>query len=108
MESAWEILERAGVPLGAPRTGKPDLDDRARVAAAVHCVLVRPESLSERERVALAAWLRAWASEFPSSFAATFGENARDVLAKADIGGADPGRYLKLRRIAREDLARVL
>lgn len=64
--------------------------------------------LSERERVSLLAWLRAWSSSFPSSFAAAFGASAAQVLHDGADGVEDAGRYLKLRRIAREKLLEVL
>jgi hypothetical protein len=108
MDEAWAILERAGVPCGALAMDKPDLADRAGVAAATRAVLARPERLGERERVGLLAWLRAWASSFPTSFHETFGDEGPALLARATEGVEDVGRYLKLRRIAREQLLRVL
>ncbi len=108
MDEAWTILERAGVPCGPLRAEKPDLADRSSVVAATRSVLEQPKPLGERERVGLLAWLRAWASSFPTSFRDTFGDDGPALLAKAAEGVEDMGRYLKLRRIAREQLLRVL
>ena len=107
MSDAWEVLERAGVPCGAPSGENPDLADLAAVAAATRHVLARREQLGERQRVSLLSWLRAWASSFPTSFRQTFDDGGA-ILAQAAEGVEDVGRYLKLRRIAREKLGRVL
>ena len=108
MSDAWERLERAGVPCGAPSEQKPELSDLAAVAAATREVLADAERLSERQRVSLFAWLRAWSSSFPTSYRKAFGEDGAATLARASEGVTDSGRYLKLRRIAREKLLRVL
>jgi hypothetical protein len=108
MDDAWEVLERAGVPCGAPSAEKPDLVDLAAVVAATRDILARREQLGERQRVSLLSWLRAWASSFPTSFREAFGDDGEALLARAAEGVEDVGRYLKLRRIAREKLTRVL
>jgi len=108
MPSAWERLERAGVPCRPASREKPDLDDVDAVASATLEVLAQRSILSERQRVSLLAWLRAWSSSFPSSFAGAFGAGAAQVLAEAADGVEDVGRYLKLRRIVREKLLDVL
>jgi len=107
VRDAWEILERAGVPLGAPSTERPELGDLEAVAAAVRAALASRES-SARQRVSLLAWLSAWASEWPTSFRDAFGVDAAEVLALAAEGIDDRDRYLKLRRLSREKLASVL
>ncbi len=87
------------------------LGDAAALAGAVREALRARDARaqpSEREHVALLAWLRAWASCWPTSFATTFGAEGPNLLARAQEGEWDRGRYLKLRRIARENLARVL
>jgi hypothetical protein len=108
MDDAWEMLERAGVPCGPPSPEKPDLTDLAAVARATREVLARRERLDERQRVSLLSWLRAWASSFPTSFREVFGDEGDGLLVRAADGVEDVGRYLKLRRIAREKLLRVL
>lgn len=109
MASAWEILQRAGVPLGT-RDGPPVLAAPDVLAGAVRQAMseaARAEG-SERERVSLLAWLRAWSAEWPTSFAATFGAEGPGLLLRAQAGEWDRGRYLKLRRLARETLSRIL
>lgn len=107
MSSAWELLERAGVPFGA-RAEPVTLGDPTALVAAVREALANAAGLSPRQRVSLMAWLGAWASDWPLSFARAFGSSADDVLAAAAAGVDDAGRYLKLRRLARDRLAAVL
>jgi hypothetical protein len=109
MASAWETLQRAGVPLGT-RDEPPALADPDSLAGAVREAMREPAwaNGSERERVALLAWLRAWSAEWPTSFAATFGAEGHSLLLRAQEGEWDRGRYLKLRRLARETLSRIL
>jgi hypothetical protein len=71
-------------------------------------VLAAREPLGERQRVSLLAWLQAWASAFPTSFRGAFADEGVAMLAKAAEWEVDAGRYVKLRRIARERLLRVL
>jgi hypothetical protein len=108
MEPAWQVLESAGVPCGPASSTKPELSDLVAVVRATRDVLARVGSLDERQRVSLLAWLRAWASAFPTSFREAFGDEGDQVLARAAEGVEDAGRYLKLRRIAREKLLFVL
>jgi hypothetical protein len=78
------------------------------VAAATRAALDDLESLDERQRVSLLAWLQAWATSFPTSFHDAFDGDGAAILARASDGDVDVGRYLKLRRIVREQLLRVL
>ncbi len=82
------------------------LGEPAVLRAAVEQALASPGS--ERERTSLLAWLRAWSSEWPSSFGVTFGARGAALLSTAQMGTWDRGKYIKLRRLARESLARVL
>ena len=105
MTPAWETLQRAGVPLGT-RTGPPILGEPRALVDAVNAALEGPAS--ERQRVSLLAWLRGWAADWPSDFERTFGARGAEFLKRAQEGELDIGRYLKLRRIARETLSLVL
>ena len=60
-----------------------------------------------REAEALAAWIFAWCHHWPDGFRRAFGEG-NALLAWAAAQLADIDRYLKLRRIAIENLAQVL
>jgi hypothetical protein len=108
VETAWELLERAGVPCSTTSAATADLTDIASVVRATREVLARPERLDERQRVSLLAWLGAWSSAFPSSFREAFGDTGQALVARAAHGVDAPDRYLKLRRIAREKLLAVL
>jgi hypothetical protein len=107
VSDAWEVLVRAGVPLGSPSGQRPELDDVSAVAAAVRAAVADTGS-SARQRVSLLAWLSAWSSDWPTSFAGVFGADADGLLARAAAGIDDHERYLKLRRLARDKLASVL
>ncbi|MEP6865490.1 MAG: hypothetical protein ABJE66_33025 [Deltaproteobacteria bacterium] len=64
--------------------------------------------VSGREAEALVAWLFAWHQHWPSSFAEEFGDACDDTLACASRAAVDDNRYLKLRRIAIENLSTIL
>jgi hypothetical protein len=107
-DDVWTILERAGVPCGAAGGTRPDLTNLPAVVAAARAAVAEPARLGERQRVSLLAWLSAWASSFPTSFRQAFGDDGAALLSAAAEQVEDVGRYLKLRRIAREQLLRVL
>ncbi len=79
------------------------------VLASLKVVLEARARLTPRERDALEAWLAGWRDHWPSSW-------EREGLALEVAGSglrlgpdpADPGRFVKLRRIALEGLARWL
>lgn len=73
--------------------------------AAVAVVASRPTG---RDAEALAAWLFAWHDHWPAAFASTFGGEARAIVEWASAAISDGGRYIKLRRIALENLAQIL
>jgi sugar/nucleoside kinase (ribokinase family) len=64
--------------------------------------------LRPREREALAAFLAGWAKEWPRAFAGAFGNRVERVAAWVTSSVGDEDRYLKLRRIAIENLTEVL
>jgi hypothetical protein len=66
------------------------------------------EAPAGRDAEALAAFLCAWRSHWPESYATALGEDAEHAHAWAERAALDPGRHVKLRRIAIENLARVL
>ena len=103
MRSAWQTLRDGGVPLATASTGAAT--SPAELAAATHAAIAGASP--GREAEALAAWVFAWHHHWPDGFRAAFGE-AHPVLAWAAAHCPDADRYLKLRRIAIENLARVL
>ncbi len=112
MDEAWNILVAAGVPDGAVRPLRGQLGsaasrpDGARVCAALAAVASRLDDLSSRDRELIFAWLRAYVHHWPVAFSAALGRTGADVLEALAHDRFDPNRYLKLRRIAIENLAR--
>jgi len=105
VSDAREVLRAAGVPLGAIRPAPHRLPDAATLLSALREVAEAPEAGPPE---AILAWLRAFAHHWPSTYAATIGDAGVGLtrsLAAADI---DRNKYLKLRRIAIENLSRCL
>ncbi len=104
METAWEVLRTAGVPDGAvrPVTDRP-LDDDA-VVKALEELAADSRRVTPHERECLGAWLSAFRHHWPDRYASLLGSLGDDLLARCTDGGLDRNRYLKLRRIAIENL----
>jgi hypothetical protein len=104
MRDAWQILRDGGLPLAMPVSGR-------RPSAAELAVATR-EAISThptgRDAEALAAFVLAWHQHWPTTFAAELGGEVTGVLDWAQGHKDDDDRYLKLRRIALENLAQVL
>lgn len=105
VSSPWQVLHRAGLPLAGGRSGPvPSL---VALAQAAREVLADPPGAG-RERDAFCAFLLAWQQQWPSAFAVAFGGDADPIAAWAATRSSDLDRYLKLRRIAIENLTEVL
>lgn len=102
MRDARETLMAAGVPLGGPRAASVVIGDGRELEAALDAAEAR---LDADERVAVAAWLAAFAHHWPARFEAVFGPAGHVRLAASRRAVIDRNRYLKLRRIAIENLA---
>lgn len=76
------------------------------LAAATRAAVA--ENPAGRDSEALAAFVFAWHHHWPRVFQGAFGEAGSGLLAWAGQQFSDDGRYLKLRRIAIENLAHVL
>jgi hypothetical protein len=102
---AIEILARAGAPVGPPRAAPSSLPDDAELRRAAFWVAshVAPDDL-----VPHVAWLSAFRHHWPTRFSSVFGRRGEELLAELRRAVADENRYLKLRRIAVENLAAVL
>jgi hypothetical protein len=107
MTDGWEALLEAGVPFGAARP-PPTAMPRGRVREAVASAEDLLAQLSIPQREALYAWLRAYQAHWPKGFERVLGAPGTRLLALLDREGPrDPNRYLKLRRIALENLSKV-
>lgn len=105
MESAWRTLHRAGLPLAGERSGPaPSAEQMAGCVRS----LVASGSGSAREREALAAFVLAWADQWPRTFARVFEGDGGALVLWAEATATDANRRIKLRRIAMESLASVL
>jgi hypothetical protein len=104
VSDAWQQLMDAGLPDGAVRPVPRGPFDAARLRAAVRDVVARPEV----DVAPLLAWLRAWQHHWPRRFRATFGDEGERIVDRLSARLEDENRYLKLRRIAIENLAAVL
>jgi hypothetical protein len=102
---AWNTLCGYGLPDGPPRPAPTSLDfDRIREALAA----IRAEVLQPAERAVLLAWLEGWRHHWPSRFQRELGPAAEAMCNELTRRGVDRDRFLKLRRIAVENLAGVL
>jgi hypothetical protein len=104
MHDAWQILRDGGLPLALPVSGATRSSEE--LAAATRAAIA--ERPTGREAEALAAFVFAWHHHWPGSFARELGADADAIVGWASRNAVDEGRYLKLRRIALENLARVL
>lgn len=106
MPSAWDLLKKAGLPLGPAALFSPaDLPSDSVLARTLFSM--PPDQWSEREAAAVAAWLGAWQSGWPTSFERVFGARGGHLKFQL-LTQVDEGRYLKLRRIAHANLGRWL
>lgn len=107
MERAWAILEAAGMPDGALRPRPCRLPPAAELRFAVTWAEEHLAQLSAARRDPLRAWLRALRHHWPERFAGLFGETGERFVERLMAEPMDDNRYLKLRRIAIENLAGV-
>ena len=105
MDDPWRVLMEAGVPLGAPRQPPRQLPSGSRMRLALDLLVADLSGLRTVEREALAAWLCAWSSHWPSSFRERLSEEGGRALAMLSKCELDEGRHVKLRRIAVANLA---
>jgi hypothetical protein len=100
----WQILRAGGVPLALPSTRTRVRADELATATRA-AIATRPTG---RDAEALAAWIFAWQQHWPRSFAAHLDCDAAAVTEWAAQYTVDANRYVKLRRIALENLAQRL
>ncbi len=106
MSVAWEDLCDWGVPWGAIRKTPTRFFDDARVTTALTELAATDfGELDPSMRECLLAWLRAFQHHWSDRFERTLGIRGLLAIGLLDDGQSDPNRYLKLRRIATENLA---
>ena len=66
------------------------------------------DDIPSRSVEPLLSWLRAFESHWPKRFDSELGDAGRHLIAQLETRSPDLNRYLKLRRIALENLAAVL
>ena len=104
MDDVWQILRDGGLPLALPSSGMTRSSEELAIATRT-AIAQQPTG---REAEALAAFVFAWHHHWPGSFARELGAHALSVVDWASRNAVDEERYLKLRRIALENLARIL
>jgi hypothetical protein len=92
-------------PIRRPPRGPADA---VRLRAAVAALAARCDEMDPWHREPLLAWLRGFKHHWPGRFAAILGPPGEECLARLAALPADSNRYLKLRRIAIENLSHIL
>ncbi len=98
----------AGLPDGPPRAKPRGQLDGERVKAAVRDLAEGFDQLEERQVVLLRAYLKGWRHHWPRRFSEILGQAGERCYTRVDEARVDMNRYLKLRRIAIENLSGVL
>lgn len=107
MFEAWNILRAAGLPDGAIRpVGAAPA--KGVVHGALTVVAARLHELPVRDREVLFAWLRAYRQHWPTSYSEVVGSAGDRLLGALGRDAFDGNRYLKLRRIAIDNLSRAV
>ncbi len=107
MDEAWRILTEAGLPDGALRPAPVTLDAQ-RLRGALEEVTSGLDQLETRQLELLQAWLKGWRHHWPRRFTEILGRAGDRCYHQVAHAAVDANRYLKLRRIAIENLAQVL
>lgn len=106
MNANWKLLVQAGLPDGAaPFPSGQTIGDSVALRRAVQSVAA--SNLDPTDKDVLAAWLAAFSHHWPSAFAEILGEVGHASL-RTLTSQVEPNRYLKFRRIAIANLAKIL
>jgi hypothetical protein len=104
MPDNWEVLEQAGVPIGAIRR-RGTISPLAHPHRVLGRLAALPQDIEPALREPLLAWLNALDHHWPSRFDEIAGAGGRALQASLKSKTLDENRLLKLRRIAIENLA---
>lgn len=108
MHEEWEVLAAAGLPVGPLRRLPERLADAGRLRRAVSTLAERCDDIDAWQREPLLAWLQAFRQHWPERFGVILGKDGEECLARLSSLPRDANRYLKLRRIAIENLSHML
>jgi hypothetical protein len=105
MQTPWEVLCEAGVPDGAVRPISTTALDATGLTHALRTLASPSTALARHEQECLGAWLAAFRHHWPDRFTEMLGPLGESLLSRCTSGDLDRNRYLKLRRIATQNLA---
>jgi hypothetical protein len=108
MSNALECLSRVGLPYGAIRPIPQGPWNAEEIAIGIHQLADSLDQLAPAVRESFLAWLRAFQHHWPDQFVQLLGQYGADLIARLTTLDFDPNRYLKLRRIAIENLAQLI
>lgn len=107
-ERAWAVLRAAGLPDGAirPQDVERFADDQVR--SAVRALAPGADLLDQTSRELLLGWLCALRDHFNQRFGALLGTQGDALISALEATAIDAGRFIKFRRIAIGQLARLI
>lgn len=111
MNDPWQVLQDAGMPIGAARPKPSAPLDGEEIREALRSIVDSTIEIEPGRLEPLLAWLRGGFHHWPHRFAEVLGPDGarvRDLLWDRFGHVIDQNRYLKLRRIAIENLSGVL
>lgn len=103
-----EPLVKMGLPWGPPFVREPGPTSLHGAREAVRLLAEAPELPPNELREPLLAWLSAFRHHWPDTWKRELGAPGVDLLERLSAAPYDANRYIKLRRIAIESLARII
>jgi len=108
MDQQWEKLIPMGLPYGAPRTHDELAFSMEGARRSLEAIEEDLEQLDPALREPLMAWLCGFRQHWNSSWTRGIGAVGDRLIEELDRLPLDPNRYLKLRRIAIENLSTLI
>jgi len=103
-----EPLVKMGLPWGPPVVRESGPTSLHGARDAVRRLVEAPDLPPTELREPLLAWLSAFRHHWPDTWKRELGAPGVDLLERLSAAPYDANRYLKLRRIAIESLARII